>query len=72
MQELWQLGLDWLEEVPTEARQKWLTLSEVVSKLNHIKFDRCLTPSEAVGGLKLIVFCDAPCHQACAFARWKL
>lgn len=72
MQDLWQLGLDWLEEVPTEARQKWLTLSEVVSKLNHIKFDRCLTPSEAVGGPKLIVFCDAPRHQACAFVRWKL
>ena len=72
MQDLWQLGLDWLEEVPTEARQKWLTLSEVVSKLNHIKFDRCLTPSEVVGGPKLIRFCDAPRHQACAFARWKL
>ena len=39
MQELWQLGLDWDEEVPTETRQKCLELLEEVSKLNHIKFD---------------------------------
>lgn len=63
--------LDWLEEVPTEARQKWLLLPEEVSKLNHIKFDSCLTPSEAIGGPKLIMFCDTSC-QACAFGRWKL
>ena len=61
MQELWQLRLDWDEEVPTEARQKWLKLLEEVSKLIHIRFDRYLTPSEVVGAPKLIVFCDASC-----------
>ena len=74
MQELWQLRLDWDEEVPTEARQKWLKLVEEVSILIHIRFDWCLTPSEVVGAPKLIVFCDASCQAfgACAYARWKL
>ena len=75
MQELWLLGLEWDEEVPTEARKKkWLKLLEEASKLNHVKFDRCLTPSEAAGAPKLIVFCDASCQAfgACAHVRWKL
>lgn len=55
MQELWQFRMD-SEKVPTEARQKWLKLLKEVSKLNHIRFNWCLIPSEAVGAPKLIMF----------------
>ena len=74
MQELWQLGLGWDDEVPPELRQKWLKLFQEMVDLNKAKFERCLTPPEATGDPSLVVFCDASrlAFGACAYARWKL
>ena len=74
MQELWQLGLNWDEEVSPETRKKWVKLFEDINMLNDVKFDRCITPSDVVGDPMLVVFCDASrlAFGTCAYARWKL
>jgi len=74
MQELWQLGLSWDEDVPPEARKKWTAQFQEMIALNNVKFHRCLTPSGALGDPLLVVFCDASrlAFGTCAYARWKL
>ena len=74
LQQLWQIGLSWDEEVPPNERIKWMTLFEEMTALNDVKFDRCLTPPGAHGDPSLDVFCDASrlAFGACAYARWKL
>ena len=74
MQELWQLGLSWDEDVPSETRKKWVKLFEEINALNDVKFDRCLTPEHAAGDPMLVVFCDASrlAFGTCAYARWEL
>ena len=64
MQELWQLGLGWDDEVPPEVKRKWMTLFEEMMfkemmALNNVQFVRCLTPPNAIGNPSLVVFCDA-------------
>ena len=68
LQQLWQIGLSWDEEVPANERIKWMTLSEEMTALNDVKFDRCLTPPGANGDPSLVVFCDASrlVFRACA------
>ena len=74
MQELWQLGLSWDDEVPPEVKRKWMTLFEEMIALNNVQFECCLTPPNATGNPSLVVFCDASrlAFGACAYARWKL
>ena len=74
MQELWQLGLSWDEDVPPEIKTKWIALFNEMSKLNQVQFPRCLTPRLAVGDPWLVVFCDASrlAFGACAYVRWQL
>ena len=74
MQELWQLGFGWDDEVPPEVKWKWVKLFEEMIALNTVKFERCLTPPNASGNPSLVVFCDAS-RQAfgtCAYAKWNL
>ena len=59
MQELWQFGLSWDEDVPLEARKKWIGLFQEMIALNNVKFHRCLTPSGVIGDPLLVIFCDA-------------
>ena len=59
MQQLWQIGLGWDEEVPPNERIKWLALFEEMTALNYVKFDCCLTPPGVDGNPSLVVFCDA-------------
>ena len=73
-QQLWQIALRWDEDVPPNARVKWMTLFEEKTALNYVKFDLCLTPLGANGDPSLVVFCDASrlAFGACAYERWKL
>ena len=48
MQELWQFGLDWDEEVSPENKRKWMKLFEEMMALNSVQFTRCLTPPNAM------------------------
>ena len=74
MQELWQLGLSWDDEVPPEVKRKWMVLFEEMIALNNVKFERCITPPNATGDPALVVFCDASrlAFGACAYMKWKL
>ena len=74
LQELWQLGLGWDDEVPVEVKRKWMNLFEGMMALNNVHFPRCLTPHDAIGSPILVVFCDASrlAFGACAYIRWKL
>ena len=44
-----------------------------MNKLNHVTFERCLTPDNVVGAPSLIVFADASkeAFGACAYVRWE-
>ncbi len=44
MQELWQRGLGWDDDVPPDIRMKWTALFSEMSALNQVQFERCLTP----------------------------
>ena len=56
LQQLWQKGPDWDQELPEEIYQDWVQLSEQMRYLSDVKFERCLTPSGAIGFLTLCVF----------------
>ena len=74
LQQLWQKGLDWDQELPEEIYQDWVQLFEQMRYLSEVKFERSLTPSGAIGSPTLCVFSDASdeAFGACAYVRWKL
>ena len=74
MQELWQLGVGWDDDIPPDEQRKWLKLFQEIAALNQVKYPRCLTPPGANGNPTLIVFCDASrlAFVTCAYVRWKL
>ena len=74
LQELWQKGIDWDEELPPEIKEKWTGLFEEMMKLNAVSFERCLKPHNAVGLPVLCVFSDASqdAFGTCAYVRWQL
>ena len=53
--------------------EKAISISRNV-QLNGVRFDRCLTPPNAIGQPVLCVFSDASedAFGACAYARWQL
>ena len=61
MQELWQLGLNWDQELPPEVREKWLQLFSELNKIKEVRFERCLKPLNVVtsNNPELLVFCGA-------------
>ena len=74
LQALWKRGISWDEELPPELSQKWKRLFQEMVQLNGVRFDRCLTPLNAIGQPVLCVFSDASedAFGACAYARWQL
>ena len=74
MQELWQLGVGWDDDIPPDEQRKWLKLFQEISALNKVKHPGCLTLPRANGNPTLIVFCDASrlAFGTCAYVRWKL
>ncbi|XP_068757432.1 uncharacterized protein [Montipora capricornis] len=74
LQTLWKRGISWDEDLPSELLEKWKTLFEEMVQLNGVRFERCLTPPDAVGQPILCVFSDASeeAFGACAYARCQL
>ena len=74
LQQLWQKGQDWDQELPEEIYEDWVQLFEQMRYLSEVKFERSLTPSGAIGFLTLCVFSDASVEAfgACTYVRWKL
>ena len=74
IQELWQRGLSWDEEIPPDLQKKWTLLFNEMVALNNVQFPRCLTPLGVISNPDLITFCDASrmAFGACAYLRWTL
>ena len=73
MQELWQIGLDWDDELPDDVQERWIQLFKEMQELDKIRFKRCLVPSESSELPVLCVFSDAPqeAFGACAYIRQR-
>ena len=73
MQRLWQLGVDWDEEVPPPVLESWISLFQEIKELDSVSFERCLTVVNAVEPPMLCVFADASQDAlgACAYARQR-
>ena len=73
LQELWQRGLDWDDEVPPAVQESWVSLFQEIKELDSVSFERCLTVVNAVEPPILCVFADASqeAFGACAYVRQK-
>ena len=69
MQRLWQQGLDWDQELPSAAREEWIRFFQEMGDLNHVTFERSLTPVDAIALPILCIFSDASkeAFGACAY-----
>ena len=74
LQALWKRGISWDEELPPDLSERCKRLFQEMVQLNEVRFDRCLTPQNAIGRPVLCVFSDASedAFGACAYARWQL
>ena len=73
MQRLWQQGLDWDQELPSAAREEWIRFFQEMGDLNHVTFERSLTPVDAIALPILCIFSD-PSNEAFgawAYVRWR-
>ena len=72
MQRLWQQGLDWDQELPSASREEWIRFFQEMGDLNHVTFERSLTPVDAIALPILCIFSDASneAFGACAYVRW--
>ena len=72
MQELWQRGLSWDEEIPPDLKKKWTMLFKEMAALEKVRLQRCLTG--AISNPELITFCDASrmAFGTCSYIRWQL
>ncbi len=73
LQELWQMGVDWDDDLPAEIKGKWMKFFEELKELNKIFFPRGLFALESIGLPILCVFADASefAFGACAYVRWE-
>ena len=73
MQRLWQLGLDWDDELPIAVQKNLISLFQEIKELDSVSFDRCLTVVNAVEPPMLCVFADASQDAlgACAYTRQR-
>ena len=73
MQRLWQQGLEWDQELPSAAREEWIRFFQEMGDLNHVTFERSLTPVDAIALPILCIFFDASneAFGACAHVRWR-
>ncbi|GFW34551.1 uncharacterized protein TNCV_951811 [Trichonephila clavipes] len=61
MQEIWEYGLSWDKQLPTELKNKWETWCSQVCLLNDLTLERKYFPYPLDKGkdLQLHIFCDA-------------
>ena len=74
IQELWQTGIDWDIEIPTNMREKWIELFKEMKELNNISFRRPLLITNVTEKPSLCLFADASqeAFGACAYLRQKI
>ncbi|GFU24837.1 integrase catalytic domain-containing protein [Trichonephila clavipes] len=42
IQELWKIKLDWSEQLPPDAMEKWMNFYQKLAKVNNFKYPRCI------------------------------
>ncbi|XP_028416265.1 uncharacterized protein LOC114540191 [Dendronephthya gigantea] len=74
MQDLWERGIEWDEELTKADHDKWMALFEEMKELNNVTVVRCLTPICVIGKPTLCIFSDASekAFGTCAYIRWLL
>ena len=73
LQELWQLGLDWDDELPSNIVEKWMQLFEEMKEINNTSIPRCLfvASNTSSSAPMLCIFSDASqdAFGACVYIR---
>lgn len=59
MQHLWPQALEWDQELPSATREEWIRFFQEMGDLNHVTFERSLTPVDAIALPILFIFSDA-------------
>lgn len=74
LREAWEVTKEWDEPLPEVLRNKWVTYFGFMSDMADLRYDRCLTPVNAVGKPLLILLSDASdkAYGFAAYIRWKL
>ncbi|XP_018373965.1 PREDICTED: uncharacterized protein LOC108768144 [Trachymyrmex cornetzi] len=69
MQTLWNLGIDWDEEVPMQVYQSWNQIRTQLCLLNELKIPRLIVSGKNNSQLQLHGFCDASerAYGACVY-----
>ena len=73
LQKLWQIGIDWDDEIPQELQSDWVELFMEMKNINNICFKRSLMTADATERPSLCIFSDASqaAFGACAYIRQK-
>ncbi|XP_028404826.1 uncharacterized protein LOC114527396 [Dendronephthya gigantea] len=71
LQELWEEGVDWDDELPPSIQEKWSSYFKEMEQLNDVSFERCICPGKVVEPPTLCVFADASrgAFGTCAYLR---
>ena len=73
IQQLWQLGVGWDEELPPTVQDQWMRLFQEMTELNHVSFPRGLLTIGTTEQATLCTFSDASqeAFGACAYIRQR-
>ena len=73
LQELWQRGVDWDEDLPPSDCNKWNAFFQEIEQLNAIVFQKCISVPAPLALPILVVFANASRHAfgTCAYLRWQ-
>ena len=69
-----ELALKWQDELPSNLKERVIKVLILLKEAEKLRFNRCITPSNAVGDPMLITFNDGSSLAMCAAAyiRWEL
>ncbi|GBM03663.1 hypothetical protein AVEN_134897-1 [Araneus ventricosus] len=72
MQELWEKGLKWDEQLPSGLEEKWRTWCSELAHVDNLQIERKLFSNAGMSEISLHVFCDASpkAYGAVAYFRY--
>lgn len=72
MQQLWQMNVDWDEELPISIINTWKTTYASLSELNHLKLNRHVNPNNTKVNCEIHGFADASnlAYGACVYFKF--
>ena len=68
------LNLGWDDPIPSQMKQTWVRLIQMLKSAETVRFPRCVRPKDAVGNPDLVLFNDGSNDAMCVavYLRWKL